>query len=1848
MDQWLDSLSEDWVSQPRSPHSDQLRRSSSALSIASNTSHTSQSRIPRLKPRTTPSAPNGPTAVERTSSRPLHSTHQRVLKERSPSNLNVSRSPVPNSPAGTHSPAGPKRIQSKQHASSASVPSIPQDTIQHRTSRVSPAKENQLDSTPDWKRRLVQGKVGSAGPDLFGPIGLEKIFKPPTVGRDSKPGDKQKRGKKVRPVVVEEFPSSPPSFPSELASVECSGVTGQRRSSLLKQMDILEDISEGDSRYSLPKVTDRDAEEEDRLGKNPCRKVSESTTAEGDDNEVLSQVVLPERLTQKKLSPPRRTGSNSAEVADLSPNPAQPEISKKGSPTLHGSLVRSANGVSPSSTLEQRVLASDWTSHSLPDDLSTGTDLYAANGGFISIRRGGYSNEGSFNNRLLSPSSLPDFDAPELRSPSPTRRLSIKSRKSNLPGEPDSQPRSAPITPQRNKHVKANSAEELHSSGSPLKLFDKYDTFTNERLIRRISKYENSVQETEEEPSKDVSWHEDSNQALDVRPNSPDPYSEEEKAADPPPNRRISSFGEGQLNDFPFHANHPIKSKSRAAVAEKKARDDLIRPGGIFQYRELSVESHGIKEMNIQVDVKHMAHGKRLPHSPNKDSQAKRRRTLQSSEGMKLEVHQYAKPTESPMAVYVKASQDSEAHSHKVNMAPLRSKSIAGKKRKDARYDDESPAIDPKVLALRRILRPRTSTPSQKDSHKPFEDGEDPALQDVLESDHTEETPVMDLDHQTQALAGELATFTLNMAQDMSGGGRKASVTTADFFNEAKQIMQLIRNQARPQSSHGILEEAEDEESEVVKPPVDDSTIDEFSRPPSREGGSLRRLREPAQVDARVVSHLRKFEDTDDLGLALPSSAKTMHIKETLDPSLSPEKSQQGETQRESLRVQSDPPNVRIRAQAEIRVQGDEIRSESKQTTNSTATQSYGSQLSSGPSSGRSVPTGSSQGSRGSGAKAVIAPQVVSHLISDTVGGMTFDHKKQTWIKRRGSRGSQGLDTHSRSGSDMTENLFEDIPDLSVDEYQEQQQTQRVITSVKVMGSVSDQISNHDHVEGHPVDNQFSRPQTRDSALTATVDHSSAQSKFSHFVSSGRLPETRATSWGDEVVASKVAHVEVQSSNSNPMLQDERPSEEVEHEISILEGRTSVSPGRLYRGQYQPRVVTVAFSSPIVDQVRPVDVDDDDDSNTDAWDDGSDLDLADSPIRNTTRSSPAGTRRRSSGFGKRSSYRSGPRRASIGLARPMSRVDENEELTFLQSFHVPQTTGMNLVLTTPLQASRSMLQPPAHSSAQSSSIGFQLSPLSEFTGHNNDELCNRSVNHVTRHKGLLATHEVEGKLSLAVQELVKKLTDIEPYEPYWDCIRHVNLQNRGLHTLHMLDEFCGHIENLDVSKNKLSQLHGAPPGIRHMNARSNCLSNLTSWSHLQNLQYLDVSSNHISSLVGFQSLVHLRELKAADNQILSLEGILELDGLIKLMLRGNRIESVNFETSNLTRLTDLDLRQNQLGEVTHLNQLPSLKRLDLSENVLRALDFSEGSKSLQDLRVANNCLSALDIGRLPSLLSLNIDNNSVVGIDNLASHTSLQVLCWREQCPRSNMPSAGLEYQQCRNVRELYYSGNTLRTFAPSLHLLDLRHLELASSGLQYLPDDFGIKCSNLRTLNLNFNALTELRPLTGLVKLEKLYLAGNRISRLRRTACVLDRIGHELVEIDFRQNPLTLGFYMPQRLQRCRNDQQVTIRPQKGPHYLGVDGEENDGLDDCTSYNIPWVDQSTDEAGRQRLDEDTKIRRRVYELLVALRCKELRRLDGLCLDRRKVATKDGVWQRLKELGVLTNKGKGDAIELEG
>ncbi len=1831
---------------------------------------------------------------------------------------------MPNGQVKSQGPGTASRKALGRHVSAESTPVVPHGTVEVKAS---PAKNIDGQATPDWKRRVLKENQGKG--DLFSPIGLESIFRPPTIG--SKQKTKTVFTKK-KPSKEEHFPSSPPQYPA-LSRHRVDSPDGDPK----KVAIALSPRSELSEKEGSSRMVPQEIEPPSTMGRRTERVSSANIRPSGltsSNDEIAGRTpALPTAPTPPQLGAYDRTspgsasnGANHSQISSVPDKASDENISPfyvSRHNTVDGRVEYAAIDMSmrrlrsqmdklrmqqqniPSSRSSDHDIdyadsrlsggtpfeqLNDLTSQSLPDDLSMGTDAYAANGGFVSIHRGGYSNDGSFQRRPLSPSLLQDLDGQSLKSqtpithdvfPSPKLPEKFSQTKSSTPSSP-------PKTPRHQKNDSGGSHERPRSSGSPLKLFDKYDTFTNDRLARRMSKFEETLQQELQDNS--------SAQSVNAR-SSPSPgprrrlqRSQHQQEREVERGRRITSFGSNDLNNHQFPTYEASGSHAQDADSPGLPQSDPgefmlershpDRPAGadarnsrklevrgshgdgmLHEYPENGPRATQAKSTNEhrhqvelrQHDVLQTSTGKRLPYSPAKDPAPKRRRTLRNSEEMDKDIAQLRQQLET-------------------NAPPV---SMTGRKRKDALYNTDKQVADPKVLAMRQIRQPRlpASSPVNSPAQQMISRKSDYLPQPAQLSEHNQGTASA-VDPPTQIVAGALATVALNTVQDITYGSRKASVTTADFFNEAQQIMQLIRNQGRPRSSHTTADGSELGQPIIAEESaVEDSTKDEFSRPPSREGGSPPRLRIPVQTDARVISHLRKFEDQETLGLAISSSLKTLQIGQTGKNSENNAPEHVECDPRSG--TESDPPNIRIRES--------DVQSHKRNYSSSTHdlsilgserhSQSKDSQLNSGPSTSRSNPTTSS---RSSANRLVIAPETVAHLLSDQMAGMVFDRQKQMWIKRKGSANVEGSANHDHTVSDGTEeDLFGDIPDLSVDEMEELKRVKESISSVRTSGSEVNNISSHDQamitqavakVVDVPGASGDARPKTADGKMIEAVEDSSAPSKCSHFAWSGPQPGTRATSWGEEALPSKGAGP---VSSTNPNDQHEA---EVEHEISILEGRESRVPRHQSSKHRQARVVTVAFSSPLVEQREPAY--ENDDEELDLWEGQSNLSPHESPVRQNQQPSLSSSRTTAFGVAHKPGRRNTSRRMSFSNqsyhARPMSRLDEQDELSLVQYSGKCNPMTLEVAVSTPLPVSRSLMVPPT--TGDRSSVSFHLSPLPDFTVHQIDRPLDGRLGQVTRRPKQIRTNQADNRLSLAAQDMVKNLTDVEPYEPYWDYIRSVDLHDRELKTLHMLDEFCGGVEGLDVSYNQIGELNGIPSTVRRLNIRGNCLSDLAAWNSLYNLQYIDISENSLQSVKGLHNLVHLRGLRADHNEIRSLNGLEDLDGLISLSLRGNILRAVDFRSFNLyvlsnpamvslttysQRLTDLDLRDNELIQVSNLDQLASLKTCNLSKlsgvktflqevylitlgcNDLETLDICKSSplSNLETLNVSNNCLSFLEIAAMPKLKILDIDNNSVAQFQNLNHLKQLETLSWREQRLDVASSLSEIQYNDCYEVRNLCVSGNPLSDFAPSTPFLNLHHLELASTGLQMFPPDFGLQCPNVRILNANYNAIHDLRPLLGIVKMEKLFLAGNRVSRLRRTAAVLDRVASGLLEVDLRNNPLTVGFYTPQ--EPAREEKRVVPH---GRITRTSDGDAEHDLQIIRAYLLPAIDKAADNLSRERLDEDTKLRRRVYEMLVVNGCKTLEKLDGLEVDREMVGKRDDIWERLIELGVLKVKGGED------
>lgn len=137
---------------------------------------------------------------------------------------------------------------------------------------------------------------------------------------------------------------------------------------------------------------------------------------------------------------------------------------------------------------------------------------------------------------------------------------------------------------------------------------------------------------------------------------------------------------------------------------------------------------------------------------------------------------------------------------------------------------------------------------------------------------------------------------------------------------------------------------------------------------------------------------------------------------------------------------------------------------------------------------------------------------------------------------------------------------------------------------------------------------------------------------------------------------------------------------------------------------------------------------------------------------------------------------------------------------------------------------------------------------------------------------------------------------------------------------------------------------------------------------------------------------------------------------------------------------------------------------------------------------------------------------------------------------------------------------------------------------------------------------------------------------------------------LDLRDNPFSVGFHAPGG---ARDERRVVVAAERGGRRRRREMREEDAdMDDADAdadesepdgeeFVLPAASKERDREYVARLDEDTRLRRRVYEMLLANSCRGLRALDGLVFERRDVLVKDEVWERLVCLGVV-RKSRGE------
>ncbi|CAK7272691.1 Protein nud1 [Sporothrix epigloea] len=1809
---WLDSLSEDWVSQAGSEPLQSPTHSTRSKGKVNTVAPALKDGSVRIFGSVRNNLENSPS--------------NSVLSEKSANELNM---------------FGSRR----RSLSLTSLGSVVHNTLA-RLNSTSPAK----DGTPEWRRRLVQGDFAYGEQrDLFtsAKVGLESMFKPPVSispdGTSATPdADDYEEDEEDDDVFSPRYDNPARSKPvAQSHSKDVSTNEHYEEYEPLQGEGTVQDMT----MPSSPPIHAAHYEGRPPYYNNNSTMSRLSEPYRGQDLRTSQEysVSMPQDPSEKLIADGEddgnvrqrsRSASNGSEGSHMhyptgvsravsgqsvlrnesfSAILISPEKDKAGNGAVFGALEL------PSGELKRRLENLRWNQMMLADDAGKETDRrvtsigskslnvdnteeYDRNGGFINFRRGGRSADGSFRDRMLSPPIANDTSEmlPEesLQASTPKHFASVRTEADTA----DSRYKTEMLSPVNSGPKKQSSLARQRQQpglgGSPLKLFGPYDTFTNQTLMRRISQYEDQMsngsrQSGNRSTSLDVgSLHSETAQKFISHMQKSDSSRQKSRQSS-------AQFGDGELDEFTFgddtHLSRHLQQKSESRVTP------VVTAAPSAAKVPVLATPRRVAELGSE--------GKRPCTSPSKDSTPKRRRTLHESDIAFV-------------AEGSKVSRLPNAHLESVHASHTTMQSIISRKRRDARSGDEFQCADPKVLASRDILRLRTPTPNQRSFASQSEDSRASHGSSVCGPKCNNISRGSSAAWSDSAVANSLMPAT----GPVSGGDRKPSIRTEDFLNEAHKIMNALRSQgAVARGGLASLEESDLETStangqfEQYEDSFQESTKEPFSRPPSREGGPVPRVAR-MQEDPELVARLKKYAERSDLEDIVTTTTRSMGLAQS---SIRAEREAvhavNGLLQSRTLLSEeyeiSDPPNIRISTNPERQDQqfGEVDENPTKASQRS---------VSSGPSSVGSIPTGSS---RGSDTKKTIAPQTVSHLIPDQVGNMILDRDRNIWIKRRNGSGASAQHTQSipsamRAPSSHSillsegseEDPFADIPDLSVDATME---------LYNLKPAVASPIKTTDT----PGPTLFSKS----GPMNDTID---ASNNISNNISNADVSESV-----------------------------------VEHEISIDQGRLtrSSSPTR-------KRHLAISFSSPVASIIQDFVVEDSSDcrprdmavvDHAAAASIGRGRRSVSVKFSSTPRSANGGIgdKRNLNGASirSRSASRCSSRVLSVRghefVPRSVSRIDEREESNASQSCSdtaahnqqlsligdrseltqnymtgvgdeiselIPhRSVNVSLLVTTPgpsLRADDEQLM--------AQCVGMlSLSPMSEFTIHQERSLA-MEASYVLGGRHLVTGDNSKTVMAQSLHELVSRLTEVEPFEPYWEDMEELDVQGKNLETLHKLDEFCPQLVSLDVTGNSLRNLSGVPASVRQLRIVGNRLSELTSWTNLANLQYLDISNNDVKTLSGLKSLVHLRGLRADNCGLESLDGLRDHDALQTLRARDNQITSVDFEGTRLRKLVDLDLENNQITAATNMDQLTSLVTLNLRRNRLThfAADNRNGLPHVRTLDLSDNQLTALDVRGLPALRVLFADRNRLARIRGFSKTPRLDSVSIREQQLEATERLDISCLYHAYEVRKLFLSGNLLDSFDPPVEFLNLQLLELANCGLTSLPATLGRRVPNLRTVNLNFNALTDLRSLGGIARLKKLLAAGNRLARAYATIETLAAFAH-LAEVDLRNNPVTQGFYPSAQISMS-----ISRSTPKDAPPVSSPGP----------FTLPRADVEQDRAYSSRLDLATGMRRRVYSQVLGDACTALKQFDGLPVNRALGDVRDAVWQALNAKGIVSEKAR--------
>ena len=260
---------------------------------------------------------------------------------------------------------------------------------------------------------------------------------------------------------------------------------------------------------------------------------------------------------------------------------------------------------------------------------------------------------------------------------------------------------------------------------------------------------------------------------------------------------------------------------------------------------------------------------------------------------------------------------------------------------------------------------------------------------------------------------------------------------------------------------------------------------------------------------------------------------------------------------------------------------------------------------------------------------------------------------------------------------------------------------------------------------------------------------------------------------------------------------------------------------------------------------------------------------------------------------------------------------------------------------------------------------------------------------------------------------------------------------------------------------------------------------------MEGLRNLSLRNGDIRDLTGLQFATNLSGLlDLRGNQITDLSPLAGLIELRKLWLSKNPISDIS-PVRGLTNLTDLGLYDTMISDISPVRDLTNLTRLHFHSTEVTDLSPISGLINLKSIAFSNHNLS--DISPLVGLInleSISCWGHSISDLSSLAGLTKLERIDFCGGNISDLTPIAELP-----NLKELYLANEEVSDISPLAGLTGLTRLSLEDNDISDISPLAGL--TNLKWLNASINQISDVSPILGLTNLTWLNVARNQIADL-------------------------------------------------------------------------------------------------------------------------------------------------------